>query len=426
MKNKPTDYQKIGEDSSRISANSLPTENRQASSHATTKTVTAAGTLKSAEDCPFRKLIDEWIDYCRSSGLSPKTLLDYSDKVYKFWWWWDKNHAANLGRHPKNVGIKEARSFAAYLRDPDKARWGITEHKNNRQVINLSVASIASYGRTVKVFFSWLETEKYIELSPFNKSVKFSSRHKEDKIIKTVDHEDLVKILKALTDEERHKTYWGCRNLAMLALLLDSGIRRGELLSIRLCDLDLEKGRCQVNGKTGYRWALFNEPCRAAIVDYLQKFRYAQEQKKFIKLPLAEVAARSKESKSLLWLTEDGEPLSYEGFGNIITRLSERSGVPFHAHKLRHTYATYLAQKGVSVYDLKELMGHKSVTTTQIYIAQNVDRLEEVFRPNSPLTDLIQDTNALPGFSRGRGRPRRQKTTQKGSGSGRKNPQYPE
>jgi site-specific recombinase XerD len=128
-----------------------------------------------SESCPFRQLINEWLGDCRADGLAKKTLADYRDKVFKFWWWWDKFYASERGAHPKNITTKDARAFAAYLREPVTGRWGITNPTNNKfkQSQNLSPASISGYGRAVKIFFNWLEREEYISQTPFNRSVKF-------------------------------------------------------------------------------------------------------------------------------------------------------------------------------------------------------------------------------------------------------------
>ena len=104
--------------------------------------------------------------------------------------------------HPSNLSTREARAFAAYLREPIVSRWGINVPTNNKSTQSqyLSAASIAAYSRTVKVFFNWLERENYIGISPFNKSVKFSNRNKQDHIIKNVSIEDIKRNFEALTD----------------------------------------------------------------------------------------------------------------------------------------------------------------------------------------------------------------------------------
>lgn len=203
-----------------------PTANNK---EATTTTPTSTLTTQTisivpADKCPFRTLIEEWLDYGRADDLALKTIADYHDKVYKFWWWWHDHtqYAHKLGAHPPNVTVKEAREYVVYLREPQEMRWGI-EAKVKKP--KLSAASVSSYGRAVKVFFNWLEAENYIETNPFGKKVKFSNRHKQDQTIKRVQESDLTLLFTFLTAPTRVATYLGCRDLAIICFLLDSGIR---------------------------------------------------------------------------------------------------------------------------------------------------------------------------------------------------------
>ena len=346
------------------------------------------------ENCPFRSLIREWLDYCRDDGLSKKTLTDYGDKVFKFWWWWDKYYAAELGAHPENVTVKQARAFASYLREEVAFRWGITTATNNKfqQSKKLSQASIAAYGRAVKVFFNWLEREGYIDKTPFNKSVKFANRHKQDKIIKVVEDEAMQKIFAHLGQSERRSTYAGSRNLALVALLYDTGMRRGEILGLALGDVELDHRRCKIkDGKSGSRWVFFGAEAQHAIGDYLARHRLVQDET----------------PGSPLWLTVDGSPLTYGGFGVMIARLDRATGVDFHAHLLRHTAATQLIAEGMNVFQVKEILGHASITTTQIYVHQNPEQLAAAYRTRSPLAQLVATDASLNTLKRGRGRPKK-------------------
>jgi site-specific recombinase XerD len=333
-----------------------------------------------ADEVTLGNLINDFISACEADGLSERTIHDYRDKLSKFEWWWDTYHR-NLGTDPNAVTVKQARDFAVYLREPNSARWGITSNRNNKAVLKLSTASIAAYGRTVKVFFNWLEREKYIDQSPFNRSVKFTNRHKQDRTIKSVSESDLETIFATLI--EKRTTYTGCRNLAIIALLLDSGIRRGELLSIKLKSIDLEHKRVTVKGKTGERTAFFSNLAAQLIAEYLNNFRLAQDST----------------PQSAMWLTARGAALSYDGFSVLVRRINADSGVEFHAHQLRHTFATMLADKGTNVFNLKEMLGHSTISTTQVYISRNADKLQRSHAANSPLTNL-----GIRGLKR-RGRP---------------------
>jgi site-specific recombinase XerD len=314
------------------------------------------------ETCPFLVIFDAYILVGKNNGLAEKTIADYQDKVLKFYWWWSTNYPS-ADKHPRGVTEEQASTYAGYLRNPCDNRWGLATSRSS-----LSIASIASYGRSVKVFFRWLFKKHLISSNPFD-DISFNPTKKNKKrIIKRVEDSELEKIFAVL--RAGAGGYVGCRNLAMVSLLLDSGVRRGELLSIQFAGLEPERLRVQVSGKTGERFAFFGEGCRRAITDYLHRYR------------------RNQANQLPLWLTEDGSPLTYWGFGMVIRRLEKASGVDFHPHKLRHTYATMMARAGVNVYDLKELMGHSSITTTMIYIQQDVDHLGEVQQKNSPLDRL--------------------------------------
>lgn len=143
-----------------------------------------------------------------------------------------------------------------------------------------------------------------------------------------------------------------------------------------------------MSGKTGERWTMFSEGSRQALLNYL--------------------AAREEQDQGgavQLWLTEYGEPLTAYGFATMIRRLKDKSGVDFHAHQLRHTFATNMArQPGTSLFDLKEFMGHANISTTQIYVRQNADQLLEAYQKLKPFEKLDTVEKDL---RRRNGRPRK-------------------
>ncbi len=321
---------------------------------------------------PMRQLIERWLTSCMADGLATATISDYRDKVYKFWWWWSEftHNSTKVGPHPRNVTFEEAESFAAYLRTPTMFRWGVTGH--SRQTENLSAASIASYGRAVKVFFNWLKKRRILSENPFE-VISFSTR-KGTKLPKRVSEGDLEKLFAHLAEEGEKKDFLSLRDLAILATFVDSGIRLGELCSMKVGEgwLDLETRSCVVSGKTGPRPAVFGENCRRAIANYLDHPEAAQI------LP-----------GSQLWRCEDGVPLSKSGLRSLIARLRKATGTSFSAHRLRHTFAFMMAAQGVQLYDLQRAMGHQSASTTQIYLDVDINRLQEVQKKGSPLNTLM-------------------------------------
>lgn len=338
----------------------------------------------------LRDFIFEWLDANRAAGRSPRTIQDYQEKIFKFWWWWNDftGYGKSLGGHPRLITRKELRQFAAYLREPQAFRWGVTGNSNNKRRDKLSPASIGAYGRVVKIFFNWLETEEYIDKTPFNKSIQFQPAHREqDREIKKIERADLKRVFDYLI--EQRESYHGNRNLAMLTFLLDTGVRRGELLAIRFPDdLDLDKNRCHVTGKTGPRKVAFGESTRTVLKDYL-RVRNLQN-------PVS----------NLLWLCEDDQPLSYQSMNNVFRRIKRDTGVAVHAHMFRHTFGSKMAENGMNSFSLKELMGHASINTTQIYVDQGIDSIQAEYNSISPLASFPEINQPL---KRRRGRPRQER-----------------
>ncbi len=92
-------------------------------------------------------LFEEWLSFCRLDGLEEKTIGGYRLNVNWFLWWWNnKGSAKQKGAHPRNVSIKDAREYAAYLREPAENRWDVPSSKSV-----LSYATVANYSRPLKI-----------------------------------------------------------------------------------------------------------------------------------------------------------------------------------------------------------------------------------------------------------------------------------
>lgn len=328
----------------------------------------------------FEFLINSWLDYQRPD-CTPATIRNNSNKAGKFQWWFLHSHQ-EAGDNPDNVTIAHAREFAAYLKTNVKDRWGIESTAKRPSKNILSPDSITSYGRAVKAFSNWLESENLIKSSPFNhKSVQFKRKHETNRILKTGELDDLAKIFTFFVED---KSFIGLRNLAIVALLLNSGIRRGELSSLKIKDLDLSNRRCKVTGKTGIRYAHFNAVCKEALVRYLSS-------------PI--MVGRGKDSA--LWLTVDGTPLAYETVQHIFRHIRKNTGVRVYPHALRHTFASMMAASGADAFALKELLGHESVLTTEQYVRLNKATLEARQQAGSPL-NAVDKLTSIGGKRRGR------------------------
>ena len=170
----------------------------------------------------------------------------------------------------------------------------------------------------------------------------------------------------------------GLRDKALLELLYGTGARISEAVGAAVDDLDLgEPATATLHGKGGRtRLVPIGGYAKAALDAYLVRARPG-------------LAARGK-GTPIVFLNARGGPLSRQSAWTILHRCAQAAGLPVegaHAvspHTLRHSYATHLLDGGADVRVVQELLGHASVTTTQVYTLVTVDRLREVYATAHP------------------------------------------
>lgn len=339
--------------------------------------------LKKGDELIMSKLVERWLTFCEAQGASEQGLHDYRVFISKFEWWYNLNVKLPVAEMTE----EHAMAFVAYLRSKQtKTRWGEPIKKGKEK---LSAASVATYARTARTFFNWLEDRKFVERSPFTRSVKITS--KKEPIIgrhhKNIQEEQIKQIFEYLTTPERLNSYTGHRNLAIIALLLDSGMRRGELLSMRIGDIDWPRRRITIRGKTGERVCFFTPKAEFALLQFHDKYRKRQK----------ELLAPT----SPYWLNTYGTELMPSGVSAFILKMQNDLGFPISAHRFRHTFASIMVTQA-GVYEVKELLGHSNINTTMVYTHGSPDQLQESHRGKSPLS--ILDVGHLDAKPR-RGRP---------------------
>jgi len=170
----------------------------------------------------------------------------------------------------------------------------------------------------------------------------------------------------------------GMRDKALLELLYGTGARISEAVGAAVDDLDLaEPATATLHGKGGRtRLVPVGGYAKAALDAYLVRSRPG-------------LAAKGK-GTPMVFLNARGGPLSRQSAWTILHRCAQAAGLPVegaHAvspHTLRHSYATHLLDGGADVRVVQELLGHASVTTTQVYTLVTVDRLREVYATAHP------------------------------------------
>src|SRR5262249_2588755 len=164
----------------------------------------------------------------------------------------------------------------------------------------------------------------------------------------------------------------GLRDRAILETLYSAGLRVGELTGLNRDDLDLDSGMLTVRGKgKRERLALLGRPALAALRDWLDA-------------PTA-LGPRA-QTQSAVFLNKNGTRLSSRSVGRLLEKYLAQAGLDPRTspHTLRHSFATHLLDAGADIRSVQELLGHRSLATTQIYTHVSTQRLRDSYHKAHP------------------------------------------
>ncbi len=237
----------------------------------------------------------------------------------------------------------------------------------------LSPYTIRKYIDIVKRFGRWLQREGFG--NPFDCLVL----PKVPKKIK-VPLSDEEK--QALFDALNLNTEIGVRRAVMLALMVGSGLRIGEVVGAKLKDLDLARCRLKVMGKgEKERLVPFDENAAKLLMRYINIYR---------------AKPTSAEIDNII-LAMDGRPLTRGGAESVMRRLKAVTGIKrLHAHLLRHTFVTDYLLDGGDPMDVKDIVGHTSLDVTELYRHVKTEQVNERFQRVSPFRKI--EINGLRRF----------------------------
>lgn len=221
---------------------------------------------------------------------------------------------------------------------------------------------------SVKSMYKFLVAEKFVERNPFDNIVL----PKEHKILpKFVYEKEMGEFLNRVD----LSSDIGIRDIAIFELLYGSGLRVGELIEIKLNDLDFFNRTLLVHGKGSKdRYVPVHDLAISRIRGYLEKTR-----------PVFLVRSRIQD-EGWLFLNFKGGKLSSRGLRKILESELDKqaSTLKISPHAFRHSFATHLLDHGVDLRTVQELLGHVSLSTTQIYTKISKERLKEVYMKTHP------------------------------------------
>jgi integrase/recombinase XerD len=305
------------------------------------------------------RLIRAYFDHLAvERGLAANTLSSYRRDLRRYLEFLDAHDRTDLSQ----VSESDVAVFLASLRE------GNDHHP---------ALSAGSAGRTivaVRGFHRFAVREGTVEADP---AAAIRPPTPARRLPKAIAVEDVERLLEAAGAEGTPRAW---RDRALLEVLYGTGARISEAVGLDVDDLNLDDGLVTLFGKgSKERVVPLGSFARAALEQYLSNGRPSLAAH-------APTSGLPRSSRSAVFLNARGGRLSRQSAWTALRNAAEKAGLlaGISPHTLRHSFATHLLDGGADVRVVQELLGHASVTTTQIYTMVTVDRLREIYASAHP------------------------------------------
>lgn len=219
---------------------------------------------------------------------------------------------------------------------------------------------------TLRSFYRFLNKRNIIPVNPVE-LISLRGDHK--KLPEFLYSDEMVKVLKSISTT----TPLGLRNMALLELFYATGMRVSEISNLKLDQIDFELNLILVHGKGNKdRYVAFGEEAKTALNNYLVEAR-----KKLL---------LHKTDYGYVFLNSNGNRITSRGLEYIIKNIFLNAGISasVHPHMLRHTFATQMLNNGADLRTVQELLGHESISATQIYTHVTKQHLCDIYHKYFP------------------------------------------
>lgn len=288
----------------------------------------------------MQRYIDKFKNYLTvEKNYSPHTIKNYLIDLNEF-------SQFTEGKDPENVDYLTIRKFLALLRQS-----------------KISKRSVARKLSALRTFFRFLQRDGYVKTNPV---ASVSAPKLDKKLPVFLDEKSILKLITAPAG----KSFQATRDRAILETLYSAGIRVSELVGIDISNVDFISGLVKVLGKgRKERLAPVGDNAISAIRGYMQ---YRD--------------ARAKLEKNALFLNKSGKRITDRSVRRIVDKYIKILSIKerISPHTFRHSFATHLLDRGADLRSVQELLGHKNLSTTQIYTHVTTERLKAVYDKAHP------------------------------------------
>ena len=304
-------------------------------------------------------------------------------------------------RFEKNLSNK---TLKAYQIDLKQLMNFLVAHNYPTDVVQISKAELREYLEsistlkpksikrkiaTIKSLFNYLEFEDRITINPFR---KMRIKIKENKVVPSVmDMREISKIFRvAYQRKDKHRdpesySYFECiRDIIVIELLFATGARVSEIAGLKEENINLYTGNVLIKGKGNKERVI--QVCNHETIAILKSYRDL-------------CSKRKTNSTGYFLVNRFAGSLSDQSIRNVVRKLSRRAGIAkkITPHVFRHSFATLLLERDVDIKYIQSLLGHSSITTTQIYTHVNRVKQKKILRAKHPRKDFCMSAEVNDG-----------------------------
>ena len=284
----------------------------------------------------------------------------------------------NFSQHTLKAYVSDILTFLIWLKDVPCEKVNYTklrEYLYFIQKFDYKKTTVARKLASVRTFYKFLYKEKIMEINP---AVNLNSPKRPKSLPKFLTQDEMEKIL----NNVKMDTPAGYRNKAILELLWATGMRISELSGLNFGDLNLENNEIRVFGKgSKERIVLVTDRAKTYLQRYIENAR-----------PLIAKGFRLEEitESTPVFINNTGYRLQNKTVRNAIKNVVENIELPKRVtpHMFRHSFATKLIENGADLRVVQELLGHASISNTQIYTHISTKRLQEVYDSAHPRDNI--------------------------------------
>lgn len=293
----------------------------------------------------MKELIQNFLDFISvERGLSQNTIISYRQDLFAYMDYLENKGIIELSMTNKNHIV----DFMFFQKDK-----------------GINANSIARRLAAIRMFYRFLVRERILKTDP-------TSLIESPKLWKRIPETLSVNEIESLLSQPNVRDKQGLRDKAILETLYATGMRVSEAVNLRKDNVNFDIGFLRCIGKGNKERIIpLGSKAQASIKRYLETVRPR--------------LLKDKESE-FLFLSRLGKKLSRQSFWKLIKKYAKDARIkkPMWPHILRHSFATHLLERGADLRSVQEMLGHSSISTTQLYTHVNKDRLKLIHKTYHP------------------------------------------